>query len=46
MIKKLLYLFTGLSWGICTANEDIMWYAILLTILTIVFEIILDDSEE
>ena len=46
MIKRFLYMITGMAWGICTANKDILCYAIFLTIITIVFELVLDDSED
>lgn len=46
MIKKVLYLLTGFSWGICAINIAILPYAIFVTILTVVIDITLDDLEK
>lgn len=46
MIKKVLYILTGFSWGICAFNIAIIVYAIFITLVTIFVDITLDDLEK
>lgn len=43
MIKKCLYFLAGFSWGICAFNMEILIYAIIISIVAIVIDVILDD---
>lgn len=42
-MKKALFLVTGLAWGVFLSNEAILWYAIFLSFVTILIEILVED---
>lgn len=43
-MKKLLYLLSGLAWGIFVSNQAILWYAIFLSAVTIFVDIAVDEK--
>lgn len=44
-MKKVLYLISGLAWGIYFSNKDILLFAIIISIMTLIVEIIVEDKE-
>lgn len=43
-MKKSLYLISGFCWGIFLYNKEILWYAIFVSAVAILIDILVHDK--
>lgn len=44
-MKKALCLITGFCWGIFVSNKEILWYAVIVSLITLLIVLLCDDKE-